>query len=310
MVTALQASRRLPERVARLYPFTPRVFQARGGARLSYLDEGPRGDEAILLLHGNPTWSFYYRDLVRELAPAFRCIVPDHVGMGLSDQPADYGYHLASRIDDIEALVLSLGLRRVHLVVHDWGGAIGFGWAARQPGRVGRIVVLNTAAFPSDHVAARIRLCRVPGLGALLVRGLNAFAGGAAVMAMHARRLTPDERAGYLWPYDSWAHRVAVHRFIRDIPLEAGHPSRPALEAIAARLPQLAPRVGLILWGGRDFCFDDYFLSRWQALCPHAECVRYPDAGHYVLEDAGPDVRRRIREFFQNQQNHPTPPSP
>jgi cis-3-alkyl-4-acyloxetan-2-one decarboxylase len=310
MVTAPQAPRRLPERVARLYPFTPRAFLTAGGARLSYLDEGPRGDEAVLLLHGNPTWSFYYRDLVRELAPTLRCIVPDHVGMGLSDQPGDYDYRLASRIDDLEALVASLGLRRVHLVVHDWGGAIGFGWAARRPGLVGRIVILNTAAFPSDHVAARILLCRVPVLGACLVRGLNAFAAGAAVMAMHARRLTPDERAGYLWPYDSWAHRVAVHRFVRDIPLEPTHPSRATLEAIAARLPDLAANVGLILWGGRDFCFDDYFLSRWRALYPQAECVRYPDAGHYVLEDAGPDIRRRICEFFQNPLNPPTIPPP
>jgi haloalkane dehalogenase len=236
---------------------------------------------------------------VRELAPTIRCIAPDHIGMGLSAQPEDYDYRLATRIDDLEALVASLGLRRVHLVVHDWGGAIGFGWAARHPELVGRIVILNTAAFPSDHVAARILLCRVPGLGALLVRGLNAFARGAVLMAVHARRLTADERYGYLLPYDSWAHRIAVHRFIRDIPLEANHPSRAALEALAARLPDFADRVGLILWGGRDFCFDDYFLSRWRALYPQAECVRYPEAGHYVLDDAGPDARRRIREYLQ-----------
>jgi len=270
---------------------------------MSYLDEGPRGDEAVLLLHGNPTWSFYYRDLVRELAPALRCVVPDHIGMGLSDKPQNYDYRLASRIGDIEALVATLGLRRVHLVVHDWGGAIGFGWAVRRPELLGRIVILNTAAFPSDHVAARILLCRVPGLGAALVRGLNAFARGAASMAMHARRLTTDERRGYLLPYDSWAHRIGVHRFIRDIPMEAAHPSRAALEAIAARLPEFAGHVGLILWGGRDFCFDDYFLSRWRALYPQAECVRYPEAGHYVLEDGGAEVRHRIRQYFQQALN-------
>jgi pimeloyl-ACP methyl ester carboxylesterase len=298
MVTPPDTRRPVPEELRRLYPFVPQACPTPGGARMSYLDEGPRGDEAVLLLHGNPTWSFYYRDLVRELAPLVRCVVPDHIGMGLSDQPEDYDYRLASRIADVEALVSGLGLRRVHLVVHDWGGAIGFGWAARHPELVGRIVILNTAAFPSDHVAARIRLCRVPGLGAALVRGLNAFAGGAVRMAMHARRLTPEERRGYLLPYDSWAHRVAVHRFIRDIPLEADHPSRATLEAIAARLPDFAGQVGLILWGGRDFCFDDYFLSRWQALYPQAECVRYPEAGHYVVEDAGSDLRQRIRQFF------------
>ena len=291
--------RQVPARLAPLYPFTPRRFTTPGGAGMSYLDEGPRNAEAVLLLHGNPTWSFYYRDLVRELAPTLRCIAPDHIGMGLSDQPEDYDYRLASRIDDIEALVASLGLRRVHLVVHDWGGAIGFGWAARHPELVGRIVILNTAAFPSDHVAARILLCRVPGLGALLVRGLNGFSRGAVLMAVCTRRLTPGERAGYLFPYDSWAHRIGVHRFVRDIPLEPAHPSRATLEAIAARLPGFAGQVGLILWGGRDFCFDDYFLSRWQALYPQAECVRYPEAGHYVLEDAGPDIRRRLRQYFQ-----------
>jgi pimeloyl-ACP methyl ester carboxylesterase len=294
MVTAPQ----IPARLARLYPFAPRGITTPGGARMSYLDEGPRGDEAVLCLHGNPTWSFYYRDLVRELAPAVRCIAPDHIGMGLSEKPAGYDSRLAVRIDDIDALVTALGLRRVHLVVHDWGGAIGFGWAARRPEKVGRIAILNTAAFPADHLARRIALCRVPVLGAGLVRGLNAFARGAVIMAMHARRLTPDERHGYLFPYDSWAHRVAVHRFIRDIPMEKTHPSRAALEEIAARLPGFADRAGLILWGGRDFCFDDYFLARWQGLFPQAECVRYPDAGHYVLEDAGADARRRISQFL------------
>jgi pimeloyl-ACP methyl ester carboxylesterase len=288
----------LPARLAPLYPFVPKRRTTPGGAAMSYLDEGPRTDEAVLFLHGNPTWSFFYRDLVRELSPAIRCVAPDHVGMGLSEKPQGYDYRLASRIDDIEALVDGLGLRRVHLVVHDWGGAIGFGWAARHPGRVGRIVILNTAAFPSDRLAARIALCRVPVLGAFLVRGLNAFAGGAAFMAMHHRRLTGDERLGFLWPYDSWANRVGVHRFIRDIPMEADHPSRPTLEKIAAALPGFAPNVGLILWGGRDFCFHDHFLRRWQALYPQAECVRYPEAGHYVLEDAGAEARGRIAGFL------------
>jgi haloalkane dehalogenase len=284
--------------VARLYPFVPQARLTAGGARMSFLDEGPRGDEAVLMLHGNPTWSFYYRDLVRELSGRMRCVVPDHIGMGLSDQPEDYDYRLATRIADVEALVAGLGLRRVHLVVHDWGGAIGFGWAARHPELVGRIVILNTAAFPADRLAARIALCRVPGLGPVLVRGLNAFAAGAAVMAMHRRRLTPAERAGYLWPYDSWAHRVAVSAFIQDIPMETGHPSRATLEALAARLPEWSDRVGLILWGGRDFCFNDYFLSRWRELYPQAECVRYADAGHYVLEDVGADARSRIRNYL------------
>jgi cis-3-alkyl-4-acyloxetan-2-one decarboxylase len=266
---------------------------------MSYLDEGPRGDEAVLMLHGNPTWSFYYRRLVRALAPHLRCVAPDHVGMGLSDKPSDYDYRLVSRIADVEALVATLGLRRVHLVVHDWGGAIGFGWAARHPDLVGRIVILNTAAFPAPHIPARIALCRVPVAGEWIVRGLNGFACPATWMAMHRRRLTRDERRAYLFAYDSWANRIGVHRFVRDIPMESDHPSRATLEEIERSLPQFAAHSVLILWGGKDFCFDDRFLARWRELYPKAACERYADAGHYVLEDAAEEICPRVRDFFR-----------
>ena len=288
----------IPPWLARLYPFTPCSYLTARGARMSYLDEGPRTDEAVLLLHGNPTWSFYFRDLVRELAPDLRCIVPDHIGMGLSEKPAAYDYRLATRLADIDGLVASLGLKRVHLVVHDWGGAIGFGWAVKHAGAAGRLVILNTAAFPSLRVPARIALCRLPVVGEVLVRGLNGFALPATWMAMHERRLAADERRGYLFPYDSWAHRIGVHRFVRDIPLELAHPSRPAIEEIARELPRLLLQPKLIVWGGRDFCFDRHFLARWVELFPHAEVDFRAEAGHYVLEDAGADARRRIAEFL------------
>jgi haloalkane dehalogenase len=277
---------------------------------MSYLDEGPRADEAVLMLHGNPTWSFYYRDVVRALSPRLRCIVPDHVGMGLSAKPARHDYRLAGRIADVGALVACLGLKRVHLIVHDWGGAIGFGWAVARPELIGRIVILNTAAWPSRRLPARIALCRLPGVGAVLVRGLNAFADGATWMALRSRRLTFDERRAYLWPYDSWRHRVGIDRFIQDIPLEAEHPSRPTLEAIAGALPRLAAAPKLILWGGRDFCFDPSFLERWREIYPAAEVTCYERAGHYVLEDAGPAARQRIADFLTPDSPAGTPAHP
>ncbi|MEO7413085.1 MAG: alpha/beta fold hydrolase [Opitutaceae bacterium] len=280
----------IPDWLAREYPFAPKAFRTPRGAQMSYLDEGPRSDEAVLMLHGNPTWSFYYRKLVGAVAPNLRCIVPDHVGMGLSEKPQNYEYTLATRIADVEALVLSLGLRRVHLVVHDWGGAIGFGFAAKHPEMIGRLVILNTAAFLSNDIPFRISLCKFPGIGALIVRGLNGFAGPAAQMAMHRRTLTADEKRGYLFPYRSWADRVAVSAFVQDIPLQAGHPSWPALSEVAMALPQFADRPALILWGGKDFCFNDRFLARWQKFLPQAQVRRIADAGHYVLEDAGEEV--------------------
>ncbi len=285
----------LPAWLAREYPFTPQAFTTPAGARLSYLDEGPRADEAVLMLHGNPTWSFYYRRLVRDLAPTHRCIVPDHVGMGLSARPEAYDYTLATRIADLEALVAALGVKRVHLVVHDWGGAIGFGFAARHPELIGRIVVLNTAAFASPRLPFRIAVCRWPVLGPLLVRGCNGFAGPATWMAMHRRPLTPVERRGYLFPYGSWDARAAVSAFVQDIPREPGHRSWAALAAAEAGLAQFRDRPVLIAWGGRDFCFNDTFLARWREVFPQARCERLADAGHYVLEDAADEVIPLIR---------------
>jgi pimeloyl-ACP methyl ester carboxylesterase len=288
----------IPDWLRRLYPFEPKSFSTPSGARMNYVDEGPRSDEAVLMLHGNPTWSFYFRDLVQTLSPHLRCIAPDHVGMGLSDKPQDYDYRLSTRIADIEALVAHLGLRRIHLVVHDWGGAIGFGFAARRPELIGKLVILNTAAFASPWIPRRIALCRTQFPGTLLVRRANAFAWPAIWMAMHRRKLSADEKRAYLWPYDSWVNRVAVDAFVKDIPLEATHPSRPKLCEIEAALPKFSDQPALIAWGGRDFCFDRRFFDRWRAIFPQAQVEPYADAGHYVLEDAGPDIRRRISEFL------------
>ncbi|MBL9202802.1 MAG: alpha/beta fold hydrolase [Opitutaceae bacterium] len=286
----------IPAWLAQLYPFSPRKFLTPGGASMSYLDEGPRSDEAVLMLHGNPTWSFYYRELVHALAPNQRCIVPDHIGMGLSAKPKDYNYTLAQRIDDIAALVEMLKLKRVHLVVHDWGGAIGFGFAVKHPALIGRIVILNTAAFVSPRIPARIALCKLPLLGPLLVRGLNGFAWPATWMAMHARKLSPAETRAYLFPHDSWANRVAVSAFVQDIPMSESHPSWKTLLAVGQGLAQFRDRRVLVRWGGRDFCFNDHFLQRWREIFPQADVERIADAGHYVIDDAQdrvvPDVKR------------------
>ncbi len=287
-----------PSWLAREYPFAPQTFVTPRGARMSFLDEGPRGDHGVLMLHGNPTWSYYYRNAVKALAPTRRCIVPDHVGMGLSDKPQDYPYTLATRIADSEALVASLGLKRIDLVVHDWGGAIGFGFAARHPELINRIVILNTAAFAMNRIPARIALCKLPVLGPLVVRGCNGFAGPATWMSMHRRKLTADEKRAYLLPYDSWANRVAVSAFVQDIPMQPGHATWPTLAEAEQGLARFRDREVLIVWGGRDFCFNDRFLARWREEFPQATVERIADAGHYVLEDARETAVPRIRDFL------------
>ena len=263
------------------------------------------------MLHGNPTWSFQYRNLVLALRATHRCIVPDHLGCGLSDKPPvdAYDYRLASRIEDLDALIASLGLNRpLTLVVHDWGGMIGMAWAVRQPERIARLVILNTAAFPlpdGKRVPLALSFARNTRLGAWLVLQFNAFAAGAARVAFK-RPVDRRIRAAYTGPYDSPAHRIATLRFVQDIPLQPGDAGFDILRATAEHLPGLADRPCLIAWGGKDFVFDHDLLAKWQDHFPRAEVLNLPDCGHYVLEDGGPVLVRRIREFIalKDESNH------
>ena len=284
------------------YTFTPKTFTGttRGHA-MSYLDEGSPDAPPILMVHGNPTWSFYYRHLVKAFSADHRCVVPDHIGMGLSERPAagSYDFHLASRIADLEALVLALDLRDITLVVHDWGGAIGMGVAARHPERFTRFVVFNTAAFRSTRIPFSIDICRIPGFGALSVLGLNAFARVAQVRAIADRsRLAGPVGEGYLAPYDRWATREAILRFVEDIPMDSNHPSWQALGAVEDGLAQFKDHPMLIVWGLQDFCFDKSFLHEWQRRFPDAEVHALPDASHYVVEDAHERIVPWMRAFI------------
>lgn len=271
--------------VQALYPFAPRDFAALSG-RMSYVDHGPRDGRPVLLLHGNPSWSFLWRDLILRLAAqGRRVIAPDHVGMGLSARPARF-LRLADRIADVEALLAHLGIGEFDLGVHDWGGAIGFGVAGRRPDRVGRILVTNTGAFLSERIPARIALCRDPLIGRFLVQGLNGFAWPATWMAVE-RPMSPAAKAGFLAPYGSPAVRRAVADFVADIPMEPAHPTRSVLAGVEASLAGLKGKPMLLCWGMRDFCFDRSFLEGFRERFPDAQPLLFADAGHYVLEDAG-----------------------
>lgn len=289
--------------VSPLYPFTGH-FLERPGGKLHYLDEG--AGELIIMLHGNPTWSFYYRNLVLALRDSYRCIVPDHLGCGLSDKPSEsrYDYSLKSRIDDIEALLDHLDLREnLTLVLHDWGGMIGMAYAARHPERIRRIIASNTAAFPlppSKRLPWSLRLGRNTRLGEWLILKKNAFCRLAARWAVTRKHLSPDAKSMYLMPYDSPEHRVAVLRFVQTIPLRATDPGYDIVTDTAAALAGFANVATLLLWGMKDFVFDHHFLAEWQRHFPRAETHTWPDCGHYLLEDATEEVIMRIREFLRS----------
>lgn len=277
-----------------LYPFHI-ARMALTEAVMSYVDEGV--GPPVVMVHGNPTWSFYYRRLIAALSPQHRVVVPDHIGCGLSEKPQRYSYRLATHIENLGRLIDHLELDQIDLVVHDWGGAIGLGWAVRNPERVRRIVVLNTAAFLSPRIPLRIAVCRYPVFGDLAVRGLNAFAGAALFMAVE-RPMEPAVRQGFVLPYGSWADRIAIQRFVRDIPMSPRHPSWALVDEIDRELRVLREKPMQILWGGKDWCFSDHFLAGWLQRFPAAEVVRFDHAGHYVLEDAHEELVPRVVQFF------------
>ncbi|MDZ7620009.1 MAG: alpha/beta fold hydrolase [Patescibacteria group bacterium] len=290
-----------------LYPFRSHEMDV-GGFRYHYVDEGQ--GSPLLLVHGNPTWSFYWRELIRQLRDEYRLVAPDHLGCGLSQKPttAEYPFTLARRVSDLCALIEGLDLRGITLVAHDWGGAIGLGAAVAMPERFARLVLLNTAAFPSNRCPWRIRVCRTPVLGRLAVQGLNLFARSATIMALHRRsRLSRAARAGLLAPYDSWRNRTAVYQFVHDIPLSRSHPSYATLAAIEAGLAQLRHLPTMLIWGMHDWCFTPHFLDRFREIFPAAEVVPMEDAGHYVVEEAPAAIVERLRPFLSQAQSCTNP---
>jgi cis-3-alkyl-4-acyloxetan-2-one decarboxylase len=270
----------------------------RGGEGYHYVDEG--SGEVLLLVHGNPTWSFYWREIIRALRSKYRVIAVDHIGCGLSDKPLDYPYRLSRHVDNLVQFVRELDLRDVTLLAHDWGGTIGLGAALADEQRFARFALFNTAAFRSRHMPWRIRLCRTPLVGQLAVQGLNAFARAALRMAVcQPARMTPAVRAGLLAPYDNWHNRQAIYRFVADIPMSSRHPSYAALVRIEEGLPALGGRPWLFVWGMRDWCFTPDFLDRFLQFFPQAEVHRLGAAGHYVVEDAHEQIVPILKSFLE-----------
>jgi len=291
------------DRVPRsLYPFKGHRIDI-GGHAYHYLDEGL--GEPVVMLHGNPTWSFYYRDLVLALREQHRTLVPDHIGCGFSDKPpdAEYRYTLSQRVDDVEAFLEKVDSGdALTLVLHDWGGMIGMAYALRHPQKVKRLVLMNTAAFhlPAEmQVPARIAAVRNTRLGAYCVQRFNLFCRGATWMAT-VKRMPKEVRDAYCAPYKTFDDRLAILRFVQDIPLAPGDPAYDTVSEVEAGLKSFNETPILLLWGLTDFVFDGRILEIFEKHWPHAEVHRFPKAGHYVLEDAVDEIPQMIQSFIAN----------
>ena len=277
-----------------LWPYEPRWFDSDDG-RMHYVDEGPPDGRPVVLLHGNPTWSFLYRNFIPPLADAgHRAIAVDHLGFGRSDKPdrAEL-YTIGRHCRRLDALLESLALRGATVVPQDWGGPIGLWWATRHPERVRSLFVLNTFAHrPPERVKLPLplRLFRTPGVGEVMVKGLDAFKRGLLFRAgvVKRERITPEVRRAYLAPHPSWSSRTPILVFPRQIPSGPQGEVSDLLAEIEAGLERdFRSKPVAIAWAMKDLAFTEEVLERlWLKTFPGAPVTRIEDAGHYLQEDA------------------------
>ncbi|WP_146577698.1 alpha/beta fold hydrolase [Neorhodopirellula pilleata] len=286
-----------------------------GSHRLRYLDEGPTQTPAqnpgqnpavdstrtILCVHGNPTWSFYYRRVIERFSADHRVVAVDHLGCGRSDKPDQdhFAYTMAAHRDNLIEVIDRLDLKNIVLLAHDWGGAIGLSAVHRRRDRLSGIVLLNTAAFPPPYMPRRIAACRWPIVGTPAVRGLNLFAKAAITMAMSRTKLSEQAARGLLAPYDCWANRVAIDRFVRDIPLKPSHPTYDTLSELELNLKDFDHLPIQLIWGMKDWCFRPECLWRFEQIWPNARVQELATTGHYVMEDSPEETLATIASFLQ-----------
>lgn len=265
-----------------LYPFSDRWADV-DGHLVHYVDEGD--GPAVLLLNGNPSWSFGWRDVILRLRSRFRCVAPDYPGFGLSRAAAGFDRRPASQSLVVERLVDQLGLADVTVAGYAWGGPIGLGFAGRRPELVRAVVIGNTWGWPDDRLASRLFSFLAGGPpGALLVERLNLMVRLYLPLGLKRGRLTAAERGAYAGPFPP-GDRATMRVFPRDI--VAG---RAFLRAVESGLPRLAAKPALIVWPDSDPGFGDDELARWQRLFPEARTVHLERAGQFIDEDAPDDV--------------------
>ncbi len=271
-----------------LYPFEQRYLEA-GGARLHYVDEG-RGP-VLLLLHGNPTWSFLYRDIIKGLRDSFRCVAVDYPGFGLSRPGPGYGFTAAEHARVVEQFVLELDLRDVTMMVQDWGGPIGFAVAGRHPDRFAAFAIGNTWAWPKSDPGTQFfsRLMGGP-IGGYLILRRNVFVEQIIPRNVRRRKLPEEVMAAYRGPFPSPDSRRPIHVFPREILA-----SRPFLADVERDLAALRERPALIVWPTKDPAFRDRERRTWEAKFPRHRTVILDGAGHYIQEDAADEIAEAIR---------------
>ena len=282
------------------FPFPPQYHSVHGFA-MHFVDEG--SGEPVVMLHGDPTWGYLYRHFIPTLSQKYRCLVPDHLGMGKSEVPQDSSfYRLEQRIAHLEALLLHLDLRNITLVMHDWGGPVGLGFATRYPERIKRLVLLNTWAFapwPGGSFPRLLELIRSP-RGEAFVLQKNGYLEPALVgTTFHTDTLTEPILQAYRAPFPTPESRLALLWWSRDIPVSETDVSYAEMKRIEHALPLFSQTPLLLIWGMQDPVLSPTVLRYWQRVYPHARMHEIEDASHFLQEDAHDRIVPWIEAFLQ-----------
>jgi haloalkane dehalogenase len=275
------------------------------GRRMAYVDEGPRDGRPVLLLHGNPTWGFLYRDFIRPLTDAgYRAIAPDCIGAGYSDKPRiDAAYSIAHHIADLVSLIDQLDLKGAAIVGQDWGGPQGVGAALTRLDRVAAITLMNTWLYTDYkgrfHTTARPwTTWHAPIIGPYFLKRLKALSHGGPA-ATTRRAMTALEARGYHHVYDERESETVTLTWPRSIPLREGDRGWADMAWIQGQLPRLAHVPIQLIWAPEDQVFPIEYCDRLKELLPHAEGPTIFDrAAHFLQDDRGPDIAPEIVSFL------------
>ncbi len=273
------------------YPFASRFAEV-NGARLHYVDEG--SGPALFMLHGNPSWSFLYRRLIKAFAPSFRCVALDLAGFGLSNPPPGFGYTPEEQAGLVAGFLDALDLRQATLIAHDWGGPIGLAAMLQTEERITRLCIGNSWAWPVNgdfHFEWFSKLMGGP-LGRFGADRFALFVNVVMPASMKRRKLTAEEMNAYRAPFSGGRPRTPLHVFPWHITASGAW-----LAELERGVSQFKGPVHFI-WPENDIAFRDKELARWRAMFPHASCKRLPRCGHFLWEDAPEDCEASLRDFL------------
>lgn len=280
---------------ADLYPFQHKFYSI-NGIRIHYVDEG--NGETILFLHGNPTWSFLYRDIIRGLrSNRYRCVGLDYPGFGMSGKPDNFEYTPAEQARVVESFISTLRYKDITLFVQDWGGPIGLWVATRHPEWFKRIIIGNTWAWPVQDDPHFVRFSSYMGgwIGRILITRFNFFVNVLLRMGTQKRkeRLTGKVMNAYRAPFARSAWRRPMAVFPRQI-IESSE----FLKQVETGLGKLQRKPILLLWGMKDPAFRQKELDRFRTIFPNARIQLLQNAGHFIQEDASDDIVSAIRGWM------------